>query len=127
MMLQEVQALRNLATTMLLLGAIVACTEPELPPAVGVWQVVAVNGATMPAPTATGKYFRYGLLRLTEDQNGSLEYCTARPERGSNVFLRWRFLEQSRLQFTYFSTGSTEPPVDTATVGGQTMNYRAKV
>jgi hypothetical protein len=119
--------LRFHTVNMLLLGAALGCSEPELPPAVGAWQVSVVNGATMPAPTATGKPLRYGLLRLMNDQNGSLEYCTGLPEKGRNYFLRWRFLSETRLQFTYFSTTGGELPIDTVTVAGQTMNYRAKV
>jgi hypothetical protein len=112
----------------LVAGTAVGCSsEPVLPPAAGVWVVTVVNGETMPGSTVTGKTLHYGVLELMEDQNGALEYCTSLPVKVGKHILRWRFLDGTRLEFTYFNTTGKEPPVDTATVGGQTMNYRAKV
>jgi hypothetical protein len=112
----------------LVAGTAVGCSgEPVLPPAAGVWAVTVVNGETMPGSTVTGKTLRYGVLELMEDQNGALEYCTSLPVKLSKHILRWRFLDGTRLELTYFNTTGNEPPVDTATVTGQTMNYRAKV
>jgi hypothetical protein len=112
----------------LVVGTAVGCSgEPVLPPAAGVWAVTVVNGETMPGSTVTGKTLRYGVLELMEDQNGALEYCTSLPVKVSRHILRWRFLDGTRLELTYFNTTGNEPPVDTATVTGQTMNYRAKV
>jgi len=112
----------------LVAGTAVGCSgEPVLPPAAGVWAVTVVNGETMPGSTVTGKTLRYGVLELMEDQNGALEYCTSLPVKVSRHILRWRFLDGTRLELTYFNTTGNEPPVDTATVRGQTMNYRAKV
>jgi hypothetical protein len=114
--------------TMLLAGTAVGCSsEPLVPPAVGVWVVNVANGETMPASTVTGKTLHYGVLELMEDQNGALEYCTALPVKVGKHILRWRFLDGSHLEFTYFNTTGYEPPVDTASLIGQTMNYRAKV
>jgi hypothetical protein len=112
----------------LVAGTAVGCSgEPVLPPAAGVWGVTVVNGETMPGSTVTGKTLRYGVLELMEDQNGALEYCTSLPVKVSKHILRWRFLDGTRLELTYFNTTGNEPPVDTATVTGRTMNYRAKV
>jgi hypothetical protein len=98
-----------------------------MPLAIGVWAVEVMNGLTMPAPTNTGHILRYGVLRLAEDQNGSVEYCTALPPKENAYPFRWRFLDKSRLEFSYFNTTGSQPAADTATVSGQSMNYRPKV
>jgi hypothetical protein len=113
--------------TILLGISTVACSEPVSPSPVGVWSVTAVNGLTVPAPTTTGRTFRYGELSLAEDQTGSLEYCTGLPVKPGNYVLRWRFLDFSHLEFTYFNTGMENPPVDTAVVNGETLTWNAKV
>jgi hypothetical protein len=119
--------MRNLGLTALLATTVAACSEPVLPPAAGEWWVEVMNGLTMPAPTVTGRTLRYAVVRLAEDQTGSLEYCTALPLKGTTHVLRWRFLDGARLEFTYFNTTGTQPLPDTATVNGQSMNYRPKV
>jgi hypothetical protein len=112
------------AIPILLAVSALGCSEPVLPSPAGVWSVNVVNGLTAPAPTTTGHTFRYGELSLAEDQTGSLEYCTALPAKAGNHVLRWRFLNSSRLEFSYFDTGGA---IDTAVVIGQTMTWNAKV
>jgi hypothetical protein len=114
-----------LVSGLLLTG--VSCGEPLMPAATGAWSVEVANGLTMPAPTATGHTLRYGLLKLAEDQTGSLEVCTALPAKATTYGLRWRFLDGTRVEFSYFNTTGAQPATDTATVSGQSMNYRAKV
>ena len=118
---------KHLGSTVFLAAAVQACGEPDMPLAVGLWGVEVMNGLTMPAPTSTGHMLRYGLLRLAEDQNGSVEYCITLPARGNTIPFRWRFLDATRLEFSYFNTTGSQPEADTATVAGQTMNYRSKV
>jgi hypothetical protein len=113
------------ASSILLTG--LGCSEPVLPSATGAWSVDVANGLTMPAATVTGHTLRYGLLKLAEDQTGSLEVCTALPVKGATYALRWRFLDGTRLEFSYFNTTGIQPATDTATVSAQSMNYRAKV
>jgi hypothetical protein len=113
--------------TILLGMSAVACSEPVLPSPVGIWSVTVVNGLTVPAPTTTGHTFRYGELSLAEDQTGSLEYCTALPVRAGNHVLRWRFLDSSHLEFTYFNSGIENSPIDTAVVTGESLTWNAKV
>jgi hypothetical protein len=105
----------------------VACGEPVLSSPIGVWSVSAVNGLTVPTPTTTGHTFRYGDLSLAEDHTGSLEYCTALPVKEGNHVLRWRFLDSSHLEFTYFNTGMENFPPDTAVLSGETLTWNAKV
>ena len=119
--------MRHLGTIVLLAAAVQGCSEPDMPLAIGVWGVEVMNGLTMPAPTNTGHILRYGVLRLAEDQNGSVEYCTSLPARGNTIPFRWRFLDQTRLEFNYFNTTGSQPQADTATVAGQSMNYRPKI
>src|SRR4051812_22776929 len=113
-------------TTLLGIGA-VASSEPVLPSPVGVWSVNVVNGLTVPAPTTTGRTFRYGELSLAEDNIGSLEYCTAPPLKAGNHVLRWRFLDATHLEFTYFNTDIENSPPDTVVVNGETLIWNAKV
>jgi hypothetical protein len=113
--------------TILLAVSALACSEPVLPSPVGVWSVNVVNGLTVPAPTITGHTFLHGDLSLAEDQSGSLMYCTVLPAKAVNHLLRWRFLDSSHLEFTYFNMGEGNPPIDTAVVLGQGMNWNAKV
>ena len=119
--------MRLLAQTMLMAASAIACSEPSLSTPVGTWGVSVVNGLTVPAPTTTGRTFRYGDLSLAEDQSGVLEYCTALPAKASSHILRWRFLDASHLEFTYFNTTGDNPPIDTAVVLGQGMTLNAKV
>ena len=119
--------MRSLGSIALLAVAVQGCGEPVLPPANGAWLVDVVNGLTMPAPTATGHTLRYGLLKLADDQTGSLQYCTGLPVKGATYALRWRFLDGTRLEFAYFNTTGIQPATDTATVSGQSMSYRAKI
>jgi hypothetical protein len=111
----------------ILLVAGIGCSEPDLPSATGAWSVEVANGLTMPAPTVTGRTLHYGRVRLADDQTGSLEYCLALPFKATTYLLRWRFLSDNRLEFTYFNTTGSEPVIDSATASGQSMNYRVKV
>ena len=121
------RVVRHLVSIFLLAAAVQGCGEPDMPLAIGVWGLEVMNGLTMPAPTNTGHILRYGLLRLAEDQNGSVEYCITLPARGNTIPLRWRFLDATRLEFSYFNTTGSQPQADTATVAGQSMNYRPKI
>jgi hypothetical protein len=113
--------------TILLAVSALACSEPSSVSPVGVWRVTVVNGLTIPAPTTTGHTFRYGTLSLADDQTGSVEYCTALPAKAGNHILRWRFLDATHLEFTYFNTSGEQPPIDSAVVIGENMTWNAKV
>jgi hypothetical protein len=118
---------RYLRLTILAAVSALACSEPSSISPVGVWQVEVMNGLTVPAPTTAGHTFRYGTLYLVDDQTGSVEYCTALPAKAVNHVLRWRFLDATHLEFTYFSNAGEETPIDSAVVIGESMAWNAKV
>jgi len=97
----------------------------------GIWQVTAVDGVSLPAPTPSGTEVLRGSFTFFRGDQGTagsgMRYCT---DNGSGAFARgeptrWRVTSDDVVLVTYPDHGGAAPVEDTATVSGGEMELVA--